>query len=74
MFVMTGPWARFKHFIGAFLPSGWIMDEDTEKAFYPISKLMKFMAQESGYFHIQATKPDTVGTIGSQSNFEAPFS
>ena len=28
---------------------------------YPLSKHWAFKMEESGYFHIQATKPDTVG-------------
>lgn len=30
---------------------------------YPMSDYLSYLAQESGYFHIQATKPYTVGKL-----------
>ncbi|SPP73666.1 juvenile hormone epoxide hydrolase 2 [Drosophila guanche] len=38
-----------------FVPSGF------EDFFFPKSRALAFLIEESGYFHIQATKPDTVG-------------
>ena len=51
-----------KFIIGAYLPS-LILDDpvkDYNKA-YPLVDKFYFIMRESGYMHIQATKPDTVG-------------
>jgi len=57
-----GKKAALKIVLGAYLPSGWVMDPKYEKRWYPLAtNFFAFMLQESGYLHIQATKPDTVG-------------
>ncbi|XP_022226072.2 juvenile hormone epoxide hydrolase 2 [Drosophila obscura] len=38
-----------------FVPSGF------EDFFFPKSRHLSYLIEESGYFHLQATKPDTVG-------------
>ena len=38
-----------------------VLGEEHSKHFTPIWKQFKFLLQETGYLHIQATKPDTVG-------------
>ncbi|EDW62145.1 juvenile hormone epoxide hydrolase 1 [Drosophila virilis] len=40
---------------GLFVPSGF------EDFFFPKSRELSYLMEESGYFHLQATKPDTVG-------------
>ena len=37
------------------------MDESEARNIYPLKDTFKFFLEESGYYHIQATKPDTVG-------------
>lgn len=37
------------------------VDEKYVPKVYPLSKIMKGYIEESGYFHLQATKPDTIG-------------
>ncbi|XP_059061283.1 juvenile hormone epoxide hydrolase-like [Achroia grisella] len=37
------------------------MDPELVDRLYPLSKSFSFLVEESGYFHIQATKPDTIG-------------
>lgn len=49
-------------FLGSLCPS-LIIDKKYESKIYPLSKWFHFQALETGYFHIQATKPDTVGKI-----------
>jgi microsomal epoxide hydrolase len=49
-----------KQIIGAVLPSLVISPEDQDKVF-PLGARFLHLLQESGYMHIQATKPDTVG-------------
>lgn len=50
-----------KTFIGSYFPSLIGIPKDQEKYIYPMSEKFSFLMLESGYFHIQATKPDTVG-------------
>ncbi|XP_060654451.1 juvenile hormone epoxide hydrolase 1-like [Drosophila nasuta] len=44
-----------------FAPSGF------EDFFFPRSKELKYLIEESGYFHLQATKPDTIGSALSDN-------
>lgn len=46
--------------IGSLIPSV-IMEEHEAKHIYPLSEYFEFILEESGYFHEQATKPDTIG-------------
>ena len=51
--------------IGLFLGSLWptlLVPADKVDAFFPLGPKFLHVLQESGYLHIQATKPDTVGT------------
>lgn len=50
-----------KTVLGYYYPSLVGIPENQEKYMYPLSKKISFLLEESGYFHIQATKPDTVG-------------
>ncbi|CAG2104904.1 unnamed protein product, partial [Medioppia subpectinata] len=51
-----------KYIVGAFAPSLVLNKAEREAPFvYPFWKHFSFIMRESGYFHIQATKPDTVG-------------
>jgi len=56
------PGSSLKHFLGAILPSGFVIDADKESFLYPISSLCSRLIQETGYLHIQASKPDTIGS------------
>ncbi|XP_060535315.1 juvenile hormone epoxide hydrolase 1-like [Cylas formicarius] len=52
------------HFIlalGSYFPSLVFENEAEKFKNSPYSKTIRFMIEESGYLHIQATKPDTVG-------------
>lgn len=50
-----------KGFIASLYPSLFIAPEHYD-FFYPSSEKFSFLIEESGYFHLQASKPDTVGT------------
>lgn len=54
------PLAYIKGFIASFYPSLFIPDEFKDFVF-PQSRTFAYVIEESGYFHIQATKPDTIG-------------
>ncbi|GFU34784.1 epoxide hydrolase 1 [Nephila pilipes] len=58
----SGPksWEIFKAIIIAYFPS--LVSPAEYKALFPFWEKFKTILQESGYFHIQATKPDTVGS------------
>jgi len=49
-----------KGYIASFYPSFFI-PEGYEDFHYPMGSKFVFMLEESGYFHLQATKPDTIG-------------
>ncbi|XP_076621441.1 juvenile hormone epoxide hydrolase 1-like [Colletes latitarsis] len=56
----------FLYLVGSYLPSLVNVNEHYSK-FYPISDILLRLVEESGYFHIQATKPDTLGAAVSSS-------
>jgi len=62
-----GNQAHQKLYLGAFLPSGWVMDEKLEKYWYPLMNFYGDLLLEMGYLHIQGTKPDTVGVALNSS-------
>jgi juvenile hormone epoxide hydrolase len=53
--------AIVKTFIASFVPSWFIEDEKYISWMYPFAPKFMYLLQESGYMHIQATKPDTIG-------------
>ncbi|KAK4877488.1 hypothetical protein RN001_009994 [Aquatica leii] len=55
-----------KLIFGSFYPP-WVIDKQHEDKMYPLLTKFTTLIQESGYFHIQATKPDTVGIAIGQS-------
>lgn len=61
MCVTQTPLSTFKMFIASFYPS-YFIDEKYVSWYYPFTPKFFDLLQESGYMHIQATKPDTIGT------------
>lgn len=55
------PATMLKMILGSFWPS-LLVDAEHEHKMYPLGKVFSFLLEESGYMHLQATKPDTVGT------------
>jgi juvenile hormone epoxide hydrolase len=53
------PASTLKHFVSALLPQ-LFLDQKDEWKVIPFGEKFKFLMQETGYAHIQATKPDTV--------------
>ncbi|XP_076621443.1 juvenile hormone epoxide hydrolase 1-like [Colletes latitarsis] len=60
------PQTLFWFTIGSYFPSLVLNNEDYSK-FYPVDKILRNLLVGSGYLHIQATKPDTLGTALSSS-------
>lgn len=40
-----------------------VVSEDRQDKMYPLSKYYSTVLEETGYLHLQATKPDTIGKI-----------
>lgn len=66
MCVTSTPLASIKSFVASFCPSLFI-DEQYVDWFYPLMPQFWNLLEESGYLHIQATKPDTVGAALSNN-------
>ena len=45
----------------ASIKPAWFMDQEQADRLFPLSTWFSRMMRESGYFHLQATKPDTLG-------------
>jgi len=58
--------ANFMLMLGSFWPS-MLMPKDKAHLVYPLLPKYAHVLQESGYLHIQSTKPDTVGAALSDS-------
>lgn len=65
MDVELGPLAMLKLFVGSYFPSLVLGDKPPVKAFpFPAWPKVVNLLQESGYMHLQGTKPDTIGKVG----------
>lgn len=62
MCATLSPGASVKAFIASFLPQLFI-PEEFESFVFPIGDKLKFLIEETGYLHLQATKPDTIGML-----------
>ena len=62
--LMFTPSLFLKQLIGGIAPS-LVMDPKDAHKVYPFWEKMQYLLKESGYMHIQATKPDTVGMYSS---------
>ncbi|XP_067009252.2 juvenile hormone epoxide hydrolase 1 isoform X2 [Anabrus simplex] len=65
MCYISTPWSTLKFFLGSTWPS-LFLDELSDLRM-PLKDYFAFMLEETGYTHIQASKPDTVG-IALQSS------
>lgn len=67
MCVSNAPISSVKTFIASFRPSLFIDNEKLAGWIYPFTPKFMYLVQESGYMHIQSTKPDTIG-VALQNN------
>jgi len=58
--VLSSGIAFLKNFIANKFPS-YFVEKEYEDFFFPLSEKFPNLIIESGYFHLQATKPDTIG-------------
>lgn len=52
--------STLKAFIARIYPTFFIPERNLD-FFYPMGEKFSYIIEESGYFHLQATKPDTIG-------------
>ncbi|GFT92690.1 epoxide hydrolase 1 [Nephila pilipes] len=64
-FFMPRPWELLKGIAIALFP--FLVPPEEYRSFFPLKKKLKDLLEESAYFHIQATKPDTLGCGMSDS-------
>jgi len=60
------PLTVLKGYIASFYPALFI-PKHFEDFVFPLSEKLTFLVEESGYFHLQATKPDTIGAALSHN-------
>ncbi|XP_055949754.1 epoxide hydrolase 1-like [Argiope bruennichi] len=58
-FFMPRPWELFKGALIALFP--FLVRKEEYLTTFPLKKKIGMLLEEGGYFHIQATKPDTLG-------------
>ncbi|XP_049819563.1 juvenile hormone epoxide hydrolase 2 isoform X2 [Aethina tumida] len=63
---VTNAFSEFKLMLASWTPSLVIRKEHEEKV-YPLLSTYEFLLKESGYFHLQSTKPDAVGVALNES-------
>lgn len=56
------PVGSFLEIIGAIYPP-LLVDQNLADRMYPLSKRFSFLLEETGYMHLQSSKPDTVGML-----------
>ncbi|XP_038218168.1 juvenile hormone epoxide hydrolase-like [Zerene cesonia] len=59
-FLMTHRWASIVRVLGSIYPP-LVVGSDVADRMYPLGEHFSYLTEESGYLHIQATKPDTIG-------------
>ncbi|CAG9792546.1 unnamed protein product [Diatraea saccharalis] len=60
------PMATMKTLVGSVVPS-LVVEPHLAERMYPLSWFISYVLEEFGYFHLQATKPDTIGVALSDS-------
>lgn len=62
MCVLNTPLAIMKSIVASFNPEKYLPSRFFTEHHFPLTDKLIWALEESGYFHIQATKPDTIGT------------
>ncbi|XP_076299674.1 juvenile hormone epoxide hydrolase 1 [Lasioglossum baleicum] len=57
----------FWSIVGTYFPFLVNVDSEHYNKYYPLSTALSTLIEETGYFHLQATKPDTIGAALSSS-------
>ncbi|KAI5644606.1 glutathione peroxidase domain-containing protein [Phthorimaea operculella] len=51
------------YLLGSVFPNWVVESPELAPRMFPVTRHLAFLLQESGYFHLQATKPDTIGSV-----------
>ena len=62
MCVTLAPKAFLRHGVASVLPT-LFMSKDEARIGYPLKRILPAVIEETGYFHLQSTKPDTIGNV-----------
>lgn len=62
MCILNTPLALMKLIVASLKPDMFLDSRLYASYHFPLSQKLSFLLEESGYFHIQATKPDTIGS------------
>lgn len=62
MCLLNTPLSIMKAVVASYKPEKYLPSRFFRDHHFPLSEKLQMLIQESGYFHIQATKPDTIGT------------
>lgn len=60
---VNSPLQFIKTAIGGYFPSLIGIPKEYEEYLYPMAEKFSYVVLETGYLHLQATKPDTVGKL-----------
>nr|AEE62377.1 unknown [Dendroctonus ponderosae] len=63
--IMT-PLSYIKYILGSFCPS-WLVKPEHQDRVFPLWDKFVYRIRETGYLHLQATKPDTIGVGATDS-------
>ncbi|XP_004536459.1 juvenile hormone epoxide hydrolase 1 [Ceratitis capitata] len=61
MCLLYTPLSMIKSYIASFMPERFLPQRFFAEHHFPLKDKFKLLLVESGYFHLQATKPDTIG-------------
>lgn len=73
MCASMGVSSTIKRFVASIYPSLFMPEEHIDFIF-PAGEKFSFLMEESGYMHLQATKPDTIGNLTSIITFAKSIS
>lgn len=59
--VIRTPMSLIKSLVASCCPRVFLSSADQIDLMFPLTEKFAFILQETGYFHLQATKPDTIG-------------
>lgn len=60
--VALTPSSHLKFLVGSLFPS-LVIDREFEQNIFPLSHVFAKLMEESGYMHVQSSKPDTIGKV-----------
>ncbi|XP_063834326.1 juvenile hormone epoxide hydrolase-like [Ostrinia nubilalis] len=66
MLIVQNSCSQLMYFFGSIFPS-FVVESRLADRMYPIAEWFAYALEEFGYFHLQATKPDTIGVALTDS-------